>query len=43
MPVFPMYNFGPFCTKAPMKCWSREEVTAPCCNVENMLIQLNML
>lgn len=38
-----MYSFEPFCTKAPVKCCSREEVTPPRCSGENMLIQLNIL
>lgn len=39
---FPMYDSPPFCNKAYMRSRSDEKVIIPCCNVENMLIQLNM-
>lgn len=45
MPVFfffPLPNFPPFCNKAYTKSRSDEKVITPCCNVKNMLIQLNM-
>lgn len=39
---FAMCYFPAFCNKAYMKSRSDEKVITPCCNVENMLIQLNM-
>lgn len=39
---FAMCNFPPFCNKVYMKSRSDEKVITPCCNVENMLVQLNM-